>query len=85
VCAGKLIGDTLTCPWHGYQYDVTDGKMLIDPSAKLSVSPVEIRNDEVHLIVPIYLDDGDDSEPDGTETTIDDGYKLNENEFIPDE
>ena len=71
VCAGKLSGDTLTCPWHGYQYDVTDGKMLIDPSAKLSIYPVEIRDDEVHLIVPIYLDDDYDSESGGTEKTID--------------
>lgn len=23
ICAGKLEEDTLTCPWHGYQYDVT--------------------------------------------------------------
>jgi hypothetical protein len=47
--------------------------MLIDPSAKLSVYPVEIRDDEVHLIVPIYRDDDNESVPGGTEKTADDG------------
>jgi nitrite reductase/ring-hydroxylating ferredoxin subunit len=35
VATGLLEGDTLTCPWHGYQYDVNTGGLLVDPSVKL--------------------------------------------------
>ena len=53
VCTGSLEGEVLTCPWHGYQYNVTTGKLLVDPSAKLETFPVEIRNDELYVQVPL--------------------------------
>jgi len=53
VCTGRLVGDTITCPWHGYQYDVTDGRLLSDASAALETYPVEVREGEIHLQVPI--------------------------------
>jgi nitrite reductase/ring-hydroxylating ferredoxin subunit len=49
VCTGKLEGDILTCPWHGYTYEVTNGQLTLDRSAHLESYPVEIRNGEVHL------------------------------------
>jgi nitrite reductase/ring-hydroxylating ferredoxin subunit len=42
----------LTCPWHGYQYDVTTGQLLTDPSARLEMYTVEIRDGELHLLIP---------------------------------
>jgi nitrite reductase/ring-hydroxylating ferredoxin subunit len=53
VCQGELDGDVLTCPWHGFQYDVISGQMLKDPSAKLEMFPVEIRDDQVYLYAPL--------------------------------
>ena len=53
VCTGPLEGDTLICPWHGYQYDVTSGQLLMDPSVKLEGYPVEIRNDNVYVRIPL--------------------------------
>jgi nitrite reductase/ring-hydroxylating ferredoxin subunit len=53
VCTGSLEGDVLTCPWHGYQYDVTNGQLLVDPSAKLAGYPVHVRDGQVYLQVPI--------------------------------
>ena len=35
VCTGSLVDDTLTCPWHGFQYNVNSGQLLVDPSAFL--------------------------------------------------
>ncbi len=53
VATGSLDGDVLTCPWHGFQYDVTTGKLLIDPNARLDMYAVSIVGDEVHLLCPL--------------------------------
>ena len=53
VCTGSLESDVLTCPWHGYQYNVITGRLIVDPSAKLETFPVEIRNDELYVQVPL--------------------------------
>ncbi len=29
---GELIGEEVTCPWHGAQFNVTSGKMLSPPA-----------------------------------------------------
>ncbi len=52
VCTGTLEGDTLTCPWHGFQYDVTNGKLLVDPAAHLDTYPIFIEDDQVVLQIP---------------------------------
>jgi nitrite reductase/ring-hydroxylating ferredoxin subunit/hemoglobin-like flavoprotein len=52
VCTGKLEGDTLTCPWHGFQYNVTDGHLLVDDSAHLDSYHIQVRDGEIHLFVP---------------------------------
>jgi nitrite reductase/ring-hydroxylating ferredoxin subunit len=53
VCTGVLEGNILTCPWHGYRYNVTNGQLTDDPSAKLSTYPLKIIDGEVHLYVPL--------------------------------
>ena len=53
VATGSLDGDVLTCPWHGFQYDITTGKLLIDPNARLDMYAVSIAGDEVHLFCPL--------------------------------
>lgn len=52
VATGLLEGDTLTCPWHGYQYDVNTGGLLVDPSVKLETYPVTLRDGQVFVTVP---------------------------------
>ena len=53
VATGSLKGDILTCPWHGFQYDVTTGRMLVDPNARLDMYAVQIVGDEVRLLCPV--------------------------------
>ena len=52
VATGSLEGNTLTCPWHGYQYDVTTGKFLLDPGVGLDTFSVEVSDGKVHLRIP---------------------------------
>jgi nitrite reductase (NADH) small subunit len=57
VCTGSLKHDILTCPWHGYQYNITNGEFLLDSSAKLEMYPVEVRDGELYLRVPFLVMD----------------------------
>ncbi len=60
VCTGTLEGNTLTCPWHGYQYDVTTGQLLLDRNATLPTYQVELRDDQVYVHIPILIRDSVD-------------------------
>ncbi len=52
VCTGTLEGDTLTCPWHGFQYDVKTGEFLSDRNACLDSYAVYVEDDHVIVDVP---------------------------------
>jgi nitrite reductase/ring-hydroxylating ferredoxin subunit len=52
VCAGPLIGKMLECPWHGFQYNVTNGELIVDPKSKLDTFAVHIENEQVILEIP---------------------------------
>lgn len=55
VATGALDGTTITCPWHGFQYDITNGELLVDRSAKLETYPVMVKDDEVFVRVPFTI------------------------------
>jgi nitrite reductase/ring-hydroxylating ferredoxin subunit/Fe-S cluster biogenesis protein NfuA len=45
-----LEGPVLTCPWHGYQYDLRQGgRSLNDPAAKLEPLPVSVEGGVVRV------------------------------------
>lgn len=46
---GQLDGTVVTCPWHGWQYDVTTGKLAQQPSGGVPCYSVELRGDEVFV------------------------------------
>jgi nitrite reductase/ring-hydroxylating ferredoxin subunit/hemoglobin-like flavoprotein len=52
VCTGKLEGDVLTCPWHGFQYNVNNGQLLIDPKSHLDAFAVHVEDGDVILEIP---------------------------------
>lgn len=60
VCTGELRGVTLTCPWHGYQYDLPTGQLLLDRTTALPTYPVAVREGRVTLRVPVYKRDEPD-------------------------
>jgi len=46
---GVLEGNIVTCPWHGWEYDVTTGKIAQNPAAGVPCYPVEVRGDDVFV------------------------------------
>jgi nitrite reductase/ring-hydroxylating ferredoxin subunit len=48
---GELAGKIVTCPWHGWTYDVTTGKSTMNPAVGVSCYPIEIKGDDVFVEV----------------------------------
>lgn len=46
---GALIGTTVTCPLHGWQYDVTSGRHEEDPTVRVERYEVEVRDGDVYV------------------------------------
>jgi len=46
---GELEGQVVTCPWHGWQFDVTTGKVIGNQGMGVETYPVEIRGDEIFV------------------------------------
>ena len=46
---GRLDGCVLTCPWHGWQYDVRTGENEFDLAIKLQAYEVRVRDGEVQV------------------------------------
>jgi nitrite reductase (NADH) small subunit len=48
---GLLEGTVVTCPWHGWEFDVSTGICLGNPKVRIEVYPVKIAGNEL-LIDP---------------------------------
>jgi nitrite reductase/ring-hydroxylating ferredoxin subunit len=48
---GKLEGAIVTCPWHGWQYDVTTGEKLRHRAQKLKTYAVTAEGGEIKIEV----------------------------------
>ena len=46
---GELDGKVVTCPWHGWQYDVTTGKVMMNPAVGVESYAVEIRGEDIFV------------------------------------
>jgi nitrite reductase/ring-hydroxylating ferredoxin subunit len=45
---GALIGHTVTCPWHGWTYDIRSGKSTVPPlGLHIPTYPVHIDGDSI--------------------------------------
>jgi nitrite reductase (NADH) small subunit len=46
---GHLCGTILTCPWHGWQFDVVTGRHQISPTVRQPVHEVRVRDGMVEV------------------------------------
>ena len=48
---GSLSGTTVTCPWHGWEYDVTSGECTADRSVKVQTFDVKVEGDDILISI----------------------------------
>lgn len=46
---GELNGKVVTCPWHGWQYDVTSGKVTQNPAVGVNCYKLEVRGEDIFV------------------------------------
>jgi nitrite reductase (NADH) small subunit len=51
LAKGQLCGDTITCPWHGWQFNVTSGQHLVNASVRHRRFAVKLVDDDVFVCV----------------------------------
>lgn len=44
---GSLEGKVVTCPWHGWQFDVTSGVNAVESSIRTECYPVKVEGEDV--------------------------------------
>ena len=49
---GPVHGTCVTCPWHGWEFDVKTGVTPINKRMKLPVFPVRVDGEDVMVAVP---------------------------------
>ena len=47
--AGTLEDTVVTCPWHGWEYDVTSGKCSMNPLIALDRFQVRVRDGRIEI------------------------------------
>jgi len=49
---GMLRDGIVTCPWHGWQFDVRTGTHCLTPTICQTVYPVDVEGEEIFVIFP---------------------------------
>jgi len=44
---GELSNSVVTCPWHGWQYDVTTGEKVANPEIRVEKFEVRVEGDDI--------------------------------------
>jgi nitrite reductase (NADH) small subunit len=52
LSGGSCDGFIVTCPMHGWQYDVRSGECLTETWAKLRTFDVDVAEDTVYILLP---------------------------------
>ena len=48
---GSLAGTIVTCPWHGWEYDVTTGECQMDSSITVQKFDVKVEGEDILVAV----------------------------------
>ncbi|NNJ09299.1 non-heme iron oxygenase ferredoxin subunit [Chloroflexales bacterium ZM16-3] len=52
LSAGTLIGETVTCPWHGWAYSIRTGKSIVPPiGLRIPVYPTQIEDGQIFIAI----------------------------------
>ena len=48
---GELDEQVVTCPWHGWEYNVITGENTSDSSSRIETFQVQVQDDEIQIKV----------------------------------
>ncbi len=48
---GEVEGEVVTCPWHGWRFNVTTGACVNNPSSKVPTYQVKVDGDDVKVLL----------------------------------
>lgn len=51
LCHGSLHNNSVACPWHWWQFSLTDGKCLTVPGMDVKSYPVRVEGNEIQVDV----------------------------------
>jgi nitrite reductase (NADH) small subunit len=49
LCDGDIDGGVVTCPWHGWSYEIRSGTLVQDPRVGVSKHNTRIVGDDVQV------------------------------------
>ena len=49
LCEGDIDNGVVTCPWHGWSYEIKTGTMVQDPRVGVSRHDVRLRGDQIEV------------------------------------
>jgi nitrite reductase/ring-hydroxylating ferredoxin subunit len=52
LAEGWLEGDSVVCPWHGFDFDVRTGRCLVDEALTIPVYPVRTSDGAIEVDLP---------------------------------
>lgn len=52
LAQGRMNGCVVTCPWHGWQFDVTTGRHCLNAQLQHPSFPVTVENNDVFVDLP---------------------------------
>jgi nitrite reductase (NADH) small subunit len=50
---GAMQGSVVTCPWHGWSFDVTSGKVAGSQTVGVACYSVELRGEDVYVDINV--------------------------------
>lgn len=48
---GDVEGQVVTCPWHGWQFNVTTGACVNNPAARVVSYPVQVEGNDIKVML----------------------------------
>jgi len=49
---GKLSGNVVECPWHGWKFDVCPGQRVGNPDFTVTCCPVRVEANQIQIALP---------------------------------
>ena len=49
LCEGQIVNGIVTCPWHGWSYEIKTGRLVQDPRVGVSCHEVRVNGTEVSV------------------------------------